>query len=121
MSDRDRTLLRRSLVLVWLGTALVSALGAHGHSTALLHDAGIREPVLTMLMLWGGIAFDVVVGLVLCFAPLRVAATIALAATLAMTVITTIVLPSMWLDPLGSLLKNLPILAALVVLRRNAS
>jgi ABC-type branched-subunit amino acid transport system permease subunit len=120
MSDRDLSLLRCSLVLVWLGTALVSALGAHGRSAALLEDAGIHEPASTTLMLWGGIAFDVVIGLLLCFAPLRLSATIALAATLAMTVISTAVLPSAWLDPLGSLLKNLPIPAMLVVLRRNA-
>ena len=36
-----------------------------------------------------------------------------------MTIVTTALLPAMWLHPLGPLLKNLPIAAALVVLRRN--
>jgi len=51
---------------------------------------------------------------------LLTAATLAFAATLVMTVVTTALLPGAWLDPLGSLLKNLPILAALVVLRRRS-
>jgi hypothetical protein len=71
-------------------------------------------------MLWGGVALDVAIGLLLWLAPLRLAATAALAATLAMTLITTAVLPGQWLDPLGSLVKNLPILAALMLLRRHA-
>ena len=120
MTRRDIALLRRSLVLVWLATALVSALGAHDRSAALLAQAGIRSPWPVALALWGGIALDTAVGLVLAFAPLRLAATLALAAALVMTIVTTAVLPAMWLDPLGALLKNLPILAVLVVLRRNS-
>ena len=119
MSARDLALLRRSLVLVWFVTAFASAWEAHGRSAALLQQAGVAD-ALAQWMLWGGVALDVAVGLLLWLAPPRPAATAALAATLAMTVITTAVLPGQWLDPLGSLSKNLPILAALVVLRRNA-
>jgi hypothetical protein len=119
MSARDILLLRRSLALVWLATAFASAWEADGRSAALLHQAGV-DGTLAALMLWGGIALDATLGLVLWLAPLRLAATLALVATLAMTVITSAVLPGLWLDPLGSLSKNLPILAALVVLRRNS-
>jgi hypothetical protein len=120
MTPRDIALLRRSLVAVWCVTALVSALGAHDRSAALLAAAGVAAPLPAALALWGGIALDATIGLALAFAPLRLAATLALAATLLMTVVTTALLPATWLDPLGSLLKNLPILALLVVLRRNS-
>jgi len=120
MMRRDIALLRRSLVVVWLATALVSVICAHDRSAALLAQAGIVSPMPAALALWGGIAMDAAIGLALAFAPLGLATTLALAATLAMTIITSAVLPAMWLDPLGSLLKNLPILAVLVVLRRNS-
>ncbi len=120
MTPRDVSLLRRSLVAVWLVTALVSALGAHERSAALLASAGITSPMGVAFALWGGVALDATIGLALAFAPLRLAATLALAGAVTMTIVTTAVLPAMWLDPLGSLLKNLPILAALVVLRRNS-
>jgi hypothetical protein len=121
MTRRDIVLLRRSLVLVWLATAAASVLEAHGRSAVLLQQAGVAGAPLGAVLLWGGIALDVAVGLLLWRAPLRPAATAGLAATLAMTAITSALLPGLWLDPLGPLTKNLPILAALVVLRRNAS
>lgn len=118
MNPQDRTLLKASLVAVWLLTAFASAWEAHGRSAALLREAGV-DGTLAALMLWGGVALDAALGLALWFAPTRLAATAALAATLVMTVITTAVLPAQWLDPLGSLAKNLPILAALWLLRRH--
>ena len=120
MTARDLRLLRLSLVAVWFATATASAWEAGGRSAALLHAAGV-DGALAAAMLWGGIALDVAIGTLLWLAPPRPAATAALVATLAMTVVTSAVLPGQWLDPLGSLSKNLPILAALVVLRRNAS
>ena len=119
MTARDSALLRRSLVVVWFVTAFASAREADGRSAVLLHQAGI-DGHLAALMLWGGVALDTVVGLLLWLAPLRLAAPVALAATAVMTLVTSAVLPGLWLDPLGSLSKNLPILAALVVLGRNA-
>ena len=119
MNACDLLLLRHSLVVVWFVTAFASAWEAHGRSAALLHAAGI-DGALAHMMLWGGVTLDVAIGLLLWLAPLRLAATAALVATLAMTLITTAVLPGQWLDPLGSLVKNLPILAALVLLRRHA-
>ena len=119
MSARDLALLRRSLVLVWFATAFASAWEAHGRSAALLHQAGV-DGTPAALMLWGGVALDTAIGLLLWLAPLRLAALAALAATAVMTLVTSAVLPGLWLDPLGALTKNLPILAVLVVLSRNA-
>jgi len=120
MSARDIDLLRRSLVFVWLATAGASVWEAHGRSAALLQQAGVAGSAFGSAMLWGGVALDLAIGLLLWRAPQRLAASAALVATLAMTVVTSAVLPGLWLDPLGALTKNLPIIAALIVLRRNA-
>jgi hypothetical protein len=116
---QDARLLRASLAAVWLITAAVSAVEAGGRGAALLAAAGVHSPLVANLLLWGGVALDMVVGLALCFAPPRAGATLALASTLVMTIVATVLLPSLWLDPLGPLSKNLPILAALLVLRRR--
>ena len=119
MTSRDLRLLKASLAAVWLLTAFASAWEAHGRSAALLREAGV-DGALAAWMLWGGVALDATLGFALCFAPTRLAATAALAATLVMTVITTAVLPGQWLDPLGSLAKNLPIVVALLLLCRHS-
>lgn len=120
MAARDIGLLRGSLGFVWLATAGASVWEAHGRSAALLQQAGVAGTAVGVAMLWGGVALDVAIGLLLWRAPLRLASTAALVATLSMTVVTSAVLPGLWLDPLGALVKNLPIIAALLVLRRNA-
>ncbi len=120
MTRRDLALLRASLVLVWLATAFASAWEAPGRSAALLLQAGVAGSPLAAALLWGGVACDAGVGLLLAFGPPRLAATVALAAVLAMTALTSVLLPGLWLDPLGALTKNLPIAAALVVLRRHS-
>jgi hypothetical protein len=119
LAQRDARLLRASLAAVWLITAAASIVEAHGRGAALLAAAGVHSALAANVLLWGGIALDVVVGLALCFAPPRPGATLALASTLMMTIVTTVLLPSLWLDPLGPLSKNLPILAALLLLRRR--
>ncbi len=117
---RDATVLRASLVAVWLATALASALEAHGQSAALLARGGVTSPTWAAFALWSGVALDVVLGLLLWLRPRRAVFDIALAATALMTVVATVLLPAMWLHPLGPLVKNLPIVAVLFVLRRNA-
>jgi hypothetical protein len=118
---RETAWLRASLVAVWLITALASALEVDGRSAALLLAAGIHSPAVAAAALWSGVALDAGVGLALCVAPLRVASTLAIGATLLLTLVATALLPSLWLDPLGPLSKNLPILAALLVLRGRSS
>ncbi|HEX7689898.1 MAG TPA: DoxX-like family protein, partial [Burkholderiaceae bacterium] len=71
------------------------------------------------LALWGGVAADLGIGLWLWLRPSRAAVDAALAATAVLTIVATVLLPGLWLHPLGPLLKNLPIVAALVVLRRS--
>lgn len=117
--------LHTSLVLVWLGTAAASALdyagwlGLHHTGAQLLADAGITTPTLQAALIWSGLLADLVVGLWLLLHPNRTGRApyaAALALMTAMTVVGTALQPALWLHPLGPLLKNLPIAAALWVL-----
>ncbi|RYF23095.1 MAG: epimerase [Comamonadaceae bacterium] len=119
MTPSDLHLLRTSLVAVWLGTAIASAVEYQGASQALLAQAGLHSPGWMQTWIWGGIAADTVIGLALWRRPGRPAYAAALALMLVMTATATALLPSLWLDPLGPLLKNLPIAALLLVLYRS--
>ena len=89
LAARDAALLRASLVIVWLATALTSALEGHGQSAALLAQGGVSSPALAAVALWAGVGFDLAVGLLLWLRPGRVAIDVALFAALVMTVVTT--------------------------------
>ena len=108
--------LHLSLVAVWLGTALASAIEANGQGVKLLGDAGIGDPQSQAVLIWSGAAADLAIGLALWHRPCRPTYAAALAAMALMTLIATVLQPSLWLHPLGPLLKNLPIAAALWLL-----
>lgn len=117
----DKDLLRFSLVWVWLATALVSVWELQGQSARLLATAGITTPALAMLLILGGAAVDAILGLALWFKPERRTYLLALAVMVTMTTIATVLDPSLWLNPLGPLTKNIPIAAVLLVLARRPS
>lgn len=120
-SDDDR-LLRASLVAVWLLTAVASLVELNGQSRELLAAAGIASPPwLVQLLIVGGAAADLCVGIALWRWPGRASYAAALALMLAMTLVATVLQPSLWLHPLGPLLKNLPIAALLWHLYRRAT
>ncbi|GKT18380.1 DoxX-like family protein [Acidovorax sp. SUPP2522] len=108
--------LRASLVLVWLGTALASAIESQGQGRDLLVRGGLQSEAWIQALVWDGIAADTAIGLALWLRPGRATDALALALMGVMTVVATVLLPALWLDPLGPLLKNLPIAAILVVL-----
>lgn len=114
-----------SLVLVWLGTALASALdfwgygttpGLDGEGTRLLAGSGIADARWQAALIWGGLLADLAVGLTLIFRPGRASYGAALILMASMTVVATVLQPALWLHPLGPLLKNLPIAAMLCFL-----
>ena len=108
--------LNLSLVAVWLGTALVSAVDASGHGLQLLRDAGITDPRWQAALIWGGTTADLAIGLALWRRPGPRTYRAALLLMTLMTVVATALQPSLWLHPLGPLLKNLPIAAGLWLL-----
>lgn len=113
-SDDSHRLLRASLVAVWLFTAVASIVELNGQSREVLAAAGITSPPwLVQLLIVGGAAADLLVGLALWLRPGRASYAAALALMLAMTLVATVLQPTLWLHPLGPLLKNLPIAALL--------
>ena len=117
-------LLRASLVVVWLATAVVSVWELHGQSRELL--AGLptawtegNTSWLPTAIILAGAAADAVLGLWLALRPGRKAYGAALLVMLAMTLLATAIHPAWWLHPFGPLTKNLPIAAILWVLLQD--
>ena len=124
MNHASARLLRASLVVVWLATAVVSVWELHGQSRDLL--AGLptawtegNTSWLPTAIILAGAAADAVLGLWLALRPGRKAYGAALLMMLIMTVLATAIQPAWWLHPFGPLTKNLPIAAILWVLLQD--
>jgi DoxX-like family len=109
-------LLRMSLVVVWLATAVVSAIELRGQSAGLLQAAGMTDAAWINALIWAGVALDALLGLALWLMPRASVYWCALASMAVMTAVASLMLPSLWLHPLGPLLKNIPLAAMLWVL-----
>ena len=117
----DHSLLRYSLVFVWLVTAIVSVWELHGQSGELLHRAGISDPSNVQWLVVGGAVIDAALGVCMWLWPGRKIYLTALGVMLLMSAIATWAQPALWLHPLGPLTKNIPIAAVLWVLARSKS
>ncbi|HYD79721.1 MAG TPA: SDR family oxidoreductase [Paucimonas sp.] len=109
-------LLRATLAVVWFVTGLLS-LGIYPReaSLALLARVGLDGYAATMA-LHGAALLDCTLGIATLAAPGRLLWRAQMALILGYTLIISLFLPEYWLHPFGPVLKNLPILAALLAL-----
>lgn len=118
LSDKDQLWLRLSIVAVWLSTAIVSVWELQGQSAQLLLAAGVRDASLARVLILAGAGVDAALGLAMLLWPARWSYLAALAVMALMTLVASVLDPSLWLHPLGPLTKNLPIAALLLVLAK---
>ena len=111
--------LRLSLVFVWLWTAVVSVWELQGQSRALLVAGGVSDTGVANALVLAGAVLDAILGLWLLLRPTRPAYLLALAIMVMMTLVATVLSPSLWLHPLGPLSKNIPIAVVLWLLARE--
>ncbi len=116
---RSRGLARASLIALWLLTAVVSLLELNGESRSLLLRAGTPDAWIVPVIV-AGAALDLVLGLAMWRWHRRWVYLSAGLAMLGMTAVGTVMLPDLWMDPLGRLRKNLPIAALLWLLHEDA-
>ena len=112
-----RAPLRLGLAAVWIVTATVSAfLYPLAGNQAMLSRLGLSG-AWSYLAIYSGAALDSILGLLLLLRIRPVATGLAqMAVMLGYTVLATIALPSLWVQPFGPLLKNLPILLATLIM-----
>lgn len=100
------------LALFWLASGLIGLGPGRASAIALMSDAGVPEGLAATAVVAGGIV-DVALGISV---TVRAGARVALIGMLAMTVGYvvggSVLLPGLWLDPLGPLVKTLPVLLA---------
>jgi len=110
-----KPLVRLTLAALWLVSGLLGLLLPASDFLPLLSGAGISDP-LALALARGGGAVDLALGLALIrnWRP-RLTGLAQLAIVGAYSVGLTAFAPALWLAPMGGLLKNLPILALLLV------
>ncbi len=112
--------LRWSIALVWIVTGIVSfGLYPTAASYELLARTGVTGP-LAPLFLYGAAALDLAFGIGTLLLPAtqrRRLWTLQIALIVSYTLIISVRLPEFWIHPYGPILKNLPLLAAIWLLR----
>ena len=107
-------LLRYSLALFWSGSAITGMLDLRGWSVLLVNQLAIGMGVALSVVGAACIINAVLALFVVRGWKPRQLAPMQFLLVLAYTAIATLLFPSLWLEPLGPLLKNVPILAAIV-------
>ena len=116
MRTRSLRWARASLVLLWWGTVVASLHDGGAAGIALLQRAtGLGAGAALALVLLG-CAWDAAIGLLMALRPGAFTYRLAAAGVAGMTLLASALMPTLWLDPFGALLKNLPVLALLILL-----
>ncbi|KTC74657.1 oxidoreductase [Legionella birminghamensis] len=111
-----RPLLRISLVFMWLASAVTSAFFARETSYMLLTQAGLDSfwhPVL----LYGASTVNLMIAISLLFNyRTKLNCIVQLIVILIYTLIISVQLPNFWLEPFGSIVKNIPVAVSILML-----
>jgi uncharacterized protein YbjT (DUF2867 family) len=108
--------LRWSIAFIWLVTGIVSAFVSTAEGFRLLEQIGISGP-LASLALYGTAYFEIGLGLATAAGwRLRLLGTIQIILMLGFMAILTWGMPGLWLHPFGPLTKNIPLIAATLVM-----
>ncbi|MBP2314446.1 SDR family oxidoreductase [Azospirillum soli] len=113
-----RWALLAAMAALWIGTGLISAMVSTALGYELLAEMGLHGPFATLL-LYGGAAADLVLGIALLAVHGRRRRTVLwtqLAVVVGYTALVTLFAPAHWLHPFGPILKNLPVLAGTAAL-----
>jgi hypothetical protein len=103
-------------VLFWIGTGLISLGPGWDIGKSLMFEGGVDDPFASLVVAAGALA-DIAIGIAIAFRRItRLGLYAALAISAAYTVIGTILVPRLWEDPLGPMLKIWPIMAFNLVL-----
>jgi len=116
---RTRRVARGGLIALWLMTGLVSLIELNGQSRALMEAASTPQAWIGPVIVAGALV-DVLIGAAMWRWHRRWVYWLAGAMMLLMTAVATVILPSLWLDPLGCLSKNLPVAILLLILDEDA-
>jgi uncharacterized protein YbjT (DUF2867 family) len=96
--------------LYWIATGLVSFGPGWDIGTGLMREGGVHDPLASLVVILGASA-DICIGLaIICRATSRYGLYAALTISVAYAVIGTILVPRLWADPLGSMLKIWPVM-----------
>lgn len=98
------------LSLFWISTAFVSLGPGWGYGVGLMREGGVEGMSAALTVVAGALA-DLAIGLAIAYRPTsRYGLYAAIAISIAYAVIGTILVPRLWADPLGPMLKIWPII-----------
>jgi hypothetical protein len=99
----------------WIATGLISLGPGYEYGMALLREGGLPETFGTMTLVAGALA-DILIGIAILYRPLsRYGLWAALIISLIYVVVGTALVPRLWADPLGPMLKIWPVLVLNIV------
>lgn len=107
--------IRWGLALMWLASALLGLFAARAQTLEVLTAIGAPETLAFPLQVGTALLDLAIAVLVVRDSRARIATAAQLAVVAGYTVALTLALPALWIDPLGPLLKNLPILLLILV------
>jgi hypothetical protein len=96
--------------LFWIATGIISFGPGWDVGMSLMREGGVQEPMASLAVIAGASA-DILIGLAILYRPTaRYGLYAALLVSIAYAIIGTILVPRLWSDPLGPMLKIWPLM-----------